>query len=80
MTYHNTCDGSKRQRLLCPVCLHWDLRPEDAAGPGLGYCVRRDIVTRIRCECELFEEATRMKVEAKHRSIYGTIGEEEEEE
>jgi hypothetical protein len=37
-------------------------------------------VTRIRCECELFEEATPMKVEAKNRKIYGTIGEEEEEE
>jgi len=37
-------------------------------------------VTRIRCECEFFEEATAMKVEAKNRSIYGTIGEEEEEE
>jgi len=80
VTYHSTCKDVKGQRLLCPSCLHWDPRPEDAAGPGLGYCVRRDIVTRIRCECEFFEEATAMKVEAKNRSIYGTIGEEEEEE
>jgi len=80
VTYHSTCDNSKKQRLLCPVCLHWDPRPEDASGPGLGYCVRRDIVTRIRCECGLFEEATPTKVDAKNRSIYGTINGEEEEE
>ena len=82
MTLHPSCKEGKKQRLLCPVCLHWDLRPEDGAGPGVGYCVKRDLVTRIRCECDLFEEATPMKVEAKNRSIYGTIpgeGEEGEE-
>lgn len=37
-------------------------------------------MTRIRCECELFEEATPMKVEARNKSIYGQIPDEGEEE
>jgi len=80
VTFNPTCKDGKKQRLLCPVCLHWDPRPEEGSGPGVGYCVRRDIMTRIRCECELFEEATQMKVEARNRKIYGTIPEEGEEE
>ena len=80
MTFHPTCTDVKKQRLLCPDCLHWDPRPEEGTGPGQGYCVRRDLITRIRCECELFEEATPMKVEARNRNIYGQIGGEEEEE
>jgi len=46
----------------------------------MGYCEKRDIVTRIRCECELFEEATPMKVQARDRALYGTVEEESEEE
>jgi hypothetical protein len=76
VTLHPTCKDVKRQRLLCPVCLHWDPRPEEGSGPGFGYCIRRDVMTRIRCECDVFEEATAMKVEAKNRSIYGQINEE----
>ena len=82
VTLHQTCKDVKKQRLLCPSCLHWDPRPEDGAGPGVGYCAKKDLITRIRCECNVFEEATPMKVEAKNRSIYGTIpgeGEEGEE-
>ena len=44
--------------------------------------MKRDLVTRIRCECDVFEEATPTKVEARNRSIYGIIpgeGEEGEE-
>lgn len=47
----------------------------------MGYCIKRDVVTRIRCECNLFVEATPMKVDARNRAIYGQIdegGEEEE--
>jgi len=40
--------------------------------------VKKDVITRIRCECNVFEEATPMRVEAKNRAIYGQIGEEEE--
>ena len=80
VTYHPSCKGEKNQRLLCPECLHFDPRPEDGAGPGVGYCAKRDIVTRIRCECELFDQATPMKVEAKNRRIYGEIPNEGEEE
>jgi hypothetical protein len=36
-------------------------------------------MTRIRCECNVFEEATPMKVEARNRNIYGTIPNEGEE-
>jgi len=79
VTFHPSCKDVRRQRMLCPSCLHWDPRPEDAAGPGMGYCLRRDVVTRIRCECELFEEATPMKVEARNRAVYGVIPEEGEE-
>jgi len=35
-------------------------------------------MTRIRCECDVFVEATPMKVEARNRSIYGTIPDHEE--
>jgi len=80
VTFHPTCKDAKKQRLLCPACIHWDPRPEDGSGPGVGYCIKRDIVTRIRCECELFEEATQMKVQARDRALYGTINEEQEEE
>jgi len=79
MTLHPTCTDVKKQRQLCPVCLHWDPRPEEGSGPGVGYCVKRDVMTRIRCECNVFEEATPMRVEAKKRSIYGTIPNEGEE-
>ncbi len=78
MALHPTCTNAKSQRQLCPVCLHWDPRPEEGWGPGIGYCVRKDLITRIRCECDVFEEATPMRVEAKNRAIYGQINEEEE--
>jgi len=79
MTFHPTCSDPKKQRQLCPVCLHWDPRPEEGSGPGVGYCVKRDIITRIRCECNVFEEATPSKVQARDRNIYGTIPSEGEE-
>jgi len=40
--------------------------------------VKKDIVTRIRCSCDVFEEATQMRVDAKNRAIYGELNEEEE--
>jgi len=80
VSFHPTCKDPKKQRTLCPRCLHWDPRPEEGSGPGVGYCVRRDVMTRIRCECELFEEATPMKVDARNRAIYGQIQDESEEE
>ena len=52
------------------------MRPEDGAGPGLGYCSKRDIVTAVRCECEYFEEATQTKVEARNKSLYGEMEDE----
>jgi hypothetical protein len=55
------------------------MRPEDGSGSGMGYCAKRDIITSVRCECEFFEEATRSKVEAKNRKIYGEIEEDGEE-
>lgn len=79
MTSHPTCADPKNKRKLCPVCLHWDPRPEEGIGPGVGYCVKRDVMTRIRCECNVFEEATPMRVEARDRNIYGTIPNEGEE-
>ena len=42
--------------------------------------MKKDVMTRIRCECDVFEEATRSKVDARNRKIYGTINEEGEEE
>jgi len=42
----------------------------------MGYCTKRDMITLIRCSCELFEEATVTRVEARNRKIYGTIEEE----
>jgi len=80
VTFHPTCKDVKNQRQLCPICLSWDPRPEEGSGPGFGYCVKKDIMTRIRCECDVFEEATRSKVDARDRKIYGTINEEGEEE
>jgi len=80
VNFHPSCKDPKKQRTLCPRCLHWDPRPEEGSGPGFGYCVRRDVMTRIRCECELFEEATPMKVDARNKSIYGQIPNEGEEE
>lgn len=79
MTPHPTCSDPKKRK-LCPVCLYWDPRPEDGSGPGLGYCSKRDIVTSVRCECEFFEEATRTKVVARNKKIYGEIDEEGEDE
>lgn len=80
MTFHPTCRDGKKQRQLCPICLYWDPRPEEDTGPRMGYCEKRDMITRIRCECDLFEEATPTKVEARNRAIYGIIDEESEEE
>lgn len=80
VTPHTTCKGDPRKRRLCPSCLHWDPRPEEGSGPGMGYCAKRDIITSVRCECEFFEEATKTKVEARNRKIYGEIDEEGEEE
>lgn len=80
MAYHPTCTDLKKQRQLCPVCLNWDPRPEEGSGPGFGYCMKKDVMTRIRCECDVFEEATPMKVLARARAIYGLINEEGEEE
>ena len=79
MTPHTTCKDGQQKRRLCPSCLHWDMRPEDGSGSGMGYCAKRDIITSVRCECEFFEEATRSKVEAKNRKIYGEIEEDGEE-
>jgi len=45
----------------------------------MGYCTERDIITLIRCECDLFEQATRSKVEARDKVLYGEIDEEGEE-
>ncbi len=80
VTFHQTCKDVKKVRQLCPVCLFWDPRPEEGSGPGFGYCEKKDLMTRIRCECDVFEEATQMKVEARNRKIYGQINEEGEEE
>ena len=59
--------------------MQWDPRPEDGSGPGMGYCLERDIVTAVRCECEYYEQATPSKVEARNREMYGQIGEEGDE-
>jgi len=80
VTYDPTCTDIKHQRQLCPVCLHWDPRPEEGAGPGVGYCAKKDLITRIRCACDVFEEATPGRVQARDRAIYGSINEEGEEE
>ena len=45
----------------------------------MGYCTERDIITSVRCECDLFEQATKTKVEARDRALYGEINEESEE-
>lgn len=79
MTPHPTCKDEPKKRKLCPSCLHWDPRPEEGSGPGMGYCTERDIITLVRCECEFFEQATRSKVEARDRALYGQIDEESEE-
>jgi hypothetical protein len=80
VTTHTTCGDDRKKKRLCPVCLYWDPRPEEMSGPGLGYCSERDIVTMIRCECEYFEEATRSKVDARNKHLYGELEDEEEEE
>ncbi len=81
VTYHSTCKDPPKQRLLCPACLHWDPRPEEGLGPNVGYCIERDTITKIRCECEFFEEATAHKIGVRNRKLYGEIpGEYEEEE
>jgi hypothetical protein len=80
VTFHPSCKNDKKQRLLCPECIHWDPRPEDGLGPSIGYCIKKDVQTRIRCECDVFEQATPMKLEAKKKRIYGEIPEEPEEE
>jgi len=46
----------------------------------MGYCIERDIITMVRCECEYYEEATKSKVEARNRELYGEYEDEEEEE
>jgi len=76
VTSHTTCKDDPKTRKLCPSCLYWDPRPEEGSGPGMGYCTKRDMITLIRCSCELFEEATVTRVEARNRKIYGTIEEE----
>jgi len=73
------CKDDPKKRKLCPVCLYWDPRPEEGSGPGMGYCSKRDIITLVRCACDFFEEATRTKVDARNRKIYGEIDEEGEE-
>ncbi len=80
MTDHSSCGGDRRKKRLCPLCLHWDPRPEDMSGPGMGYCIERDIITMVRCECDYYEEATKSKVEARNRELYGEYEDEEEEE
>lgn len=75
MTLHNTCTNDKKKRQLCPACLFWDPRPEEGSGPGMGYCSKRDIVTLIRCSCELYQEATKTRVDARNRALYGQIDE-----
>jgi hypothetical protein len=42
----------------------------------LGYCTKRDIITLIRCECDVYEQATKLRVEARDRALYGEIDEE----
>jgi len=42
--------------------------------------MKKDLITRIRCACDVFEEATPSRVQARDRSIYGSINEEGEEE
>ncbi|MDQ1371314.1 MAG: hypothetical protein QG582_228 [Candidatus Thermoplasmatota archaeon] len=79
MTPHPTCKEDPKKRRLCPSCLYWDPRPEEGSGPGMGYCTERDIITSVRCECDLFEQATKTKVEARDRALYGEINEESEE-
>jgi hypothetical protein len=79
VTLHPTCQGDRKKKRLCLSCLYWDPRPEEGSGPGLGYCVERDIITTVRCECDLFEQATKSKVEARDRALYGQIDEEPEE-
>jgi hypothetical protein len=76
----SSCKVDRKKKRLCPVCLHWDPRPEEMSGPGMGYCDERDIITMIRYECEHFEEATRSKVAAKNRDLYGEFEDEEDEE
>jgi len=41
----------------------------------MGYCSKRDIVTLIRCSCELYQEATKTRVDARNRALYGQIDE-----
>lgn len=76
MTPHPTCQGEQKKRRLCPSCLYWDPRPEEGSGPGLGYCTERDLITLVRCECEFYEQATKSKVEARDRALYGELDEE----
>ena len=45
----------------------------------MGYCTKRDIITLIRCKCDLYEQATRSRVEARDRAIYGEIEDDSEE-
>ena len=76
MTPHPTCKDGQKAKKLCPSCLYWDPRPEEGSGPGLGYCTKRDIITLIRCECDVYEQATKSRVEARDRALYGEIDEE----
>jgi len=80
VTTHSSCGGDPTKKRLCPICLHWDPRPEEMTGPGIGYCIERDIVTMIRCECEDFEEATKSKVSSRNKELYGEFEDDEEHE
>lgn len=42
----------------------------------MGYCTERDLITLVRCECEFYEQATKSKVEARDRALYGELDEE----
>ncbi len=80
VTTHSSCGSDPNKKRLCPICLYWDSRPEEMTGPGIGYCIERDVVTMIRCECEDFEEATKSKVSARNKDLYGEFRADEEHE
>lgn len=77
VTTHQSCGSGPGAKRLCPACMHWDSRPEDGSGPGLGYCSKKDMMTLVRCECDLFDRITKTKVDERNRAIYGEIEEEE---
>ncbi len=79
MTTHQTCGNRPGEKKLCPVCMYWDSRPEDGAGPGLGYCSAKDVMTLVRCKCDSFDRVTQSKLDERNRELYGEIDDEEEE-